>query len=81
MNKLERVSGVEFYNTIRDTGPLKGLYRQEEEKSLDIYTLGRKAMYFFTDRLVRLHNGILPTYLVWCLLGMVAIFFVIFLRP
>ena len=80
VNNLERVSGVEFYNTIRDTKLLKGLYKQEEEKSLDIYTLGRKSIYFFTDQLEHLHNGILPTYLVWCLLGMVAIFLIIFLR-
>ncbi len=78
--KLERVSGAEFYDTIKDVAGLKALYKMEEEKSLDIYTIGRKAIYFFTDPLGRLHNGILPTYLVWCLLGMVAIFFVIFLR-
>ncbi|MDO8525229.1 MAG: proton-conducting transporter membrane subunit, partial [Candidatus Omnitrophota bacterium] len=79
-DKLDRVTGVEFYNTIRDMKGLKWLYKKEEEKSLDIYTLGRKAIYFFTGRFQYLHNGILPTYLVWCLLGMIAIFFGIFLR-
>jgi len=54
--------------------PLKRLYRAEEKKSYDIYILGRKAIYVFTGRLSRLHNGILPTYLVWCLIGMTVIF-------
>lgn len=80
VTKLERVSGVEFYDTIKDVGALKRLYKGEENKSLDIYTIGRKAIYFFTNPLQHLHNGILPTYLVWCLVGMAIMFFVIFLR-
>ncbi len=79
VNSLDRVSGTEFYNTIKEASPLKKLYKKEEDGSLDIYNISRKAVYSFTGYLQRLHNGILPTYMVWCLLGMVAIFFVIFL--
>ncbi len=74
VDSLDRVTGVEFYDTMKDISQLKKLYNAEEEKTYDIYTLGRKAVYFFTDRLGRLHNGILPTYLVWCLVGMTVIF-------
>lgn len=80
VDKLERVSGAEFYDTIKDMGSLKRLYKGEEDKSFDIYTLGRKSIAFFTVRLQYLHNGILPTYLIWCLIGMAAMFVVLFFR-
>jgi NADH:ubiquinone oxidoreductase subunit 5 (subunit L)/multisubunit Na+/H+ antiporter MnhA subunit len=78
--KLDRVTGAEFYDTIRQLPRLGKLYRKEEEGSLDIYNTARRIIYYFTGKLARMHNGILPTYMVWCLLGMVGIFFVIFLR-
>ena len=77
---LDRVTGAEFYDTIRDIGALKGAYESEEKGSLDIYCLARRSIGWFTGVLQRLHNGILPTYLVWCLLGMIAIFVILFLR-
>ena len=80
VDKLERISGAEFYDTLKEMPRLKRLYEREEKKSFDIYTLGRKSIYFFTDRLGHLHNGILPTYLVWCLIGMAAMFVVLFFR-
>ena len=80
VGKLDRVSGADFYDTIKDVKGLKGMYETEKEGSLDIYTLGRRLVYFFTDWLKYLHNGILPTYLVWCLIGMAAIFLVLLFR-
>ena len=80
VDKLDRVSGAEFYNTIKDMKGLAGLYKIEEGRALDIYTLGRRSVYFFTGYLQRLHNGILPTYLVWCLIGMIAVFLALFIR-
>ncbi len=80
VNKLDRVAGTEFYDTIKDLRSLKFFYRKEETGALDIYNILFKGVSYFTGFLQRLHNGILPTYMVWCLLGMVGIFFVIFLR-
>ena len=80
VEKLDRISGIEFYNTIKDIKPLGILYKREEDRSLDIYDTGKKTIYLFTRFFQYLHNGILPTFLVWCLLGMVGIFFVIFFR-
>jgi len=73
-DKLERVSGEEFYDAMKDMRGLKRLYKAEEEGSGDIYTLGKEAITFFTKKLQYLHNGILPTYMVWCLIGMMALF-------
>ncbi|HOW35014.1 MAG TPA: proton-conducting transporter membrane subunit [Candidatus Omnitrophota bacterium] len=73
-----RLSGVEFYNTIQDVGILKFIYRLAGKKLFDIYEVGGKIASGFTATLRFLHNGVLPTYLVWCLLGMLAIFYVVF---
>ncbi|MFA5146760.1 MAG: proton-conducting transporter membrane subunit [Candidatus Omnitrophota bacterium] len=77
---LGRISGTEFYDTIRDLKGLGAIYRKEEAKTFDIYEMGRKAVGIFTRMGQYAHNGVLPTYMVWCLLGMVGMFLVLFLR-
>jgi formate hydrogenlyase subunit 3/multisubunit Na+/H+ antiporter MnhD subunit len=79
-DKLERVSGAEFYDTIRDIGVMGAIYRKEEAGTFDIYNLSGRIINFFTSMLRHLHNGILPTYMVWCLLGMAGIFLALFLK-
>jgi len=93
-----KVSGVEFYDTVRDFSGLKGIYGAAQKKKLDFYNWGmsfcRAVAWALRglDRLVnyvweglaslvvlmgrggsRLHNGILHTYLAWCLLGFIAL--------
>jgi formate hydrogenlyase subunit 3/multisubunit Na+/H+ antiporter MnhD subunit len=80
VNELYRVTGTEFYNTVMEVPALKGMYKKEEAGALDIYDIARKCVYSLAGYLQRLHNGILPTYMIWSLLGMVGIFAVIFLR-
>jgi NADH:ubiquinone oxidoreductase subunit 5 (subunit L)/multisubunit Na+/H+ antiporter MnhA subunit len=77
---LPRVSGTDFYNTVKELAPLKGVYRREEEGSLDIYNVCKKPVYSLAGMLQSLHNGVLPTYMVWCLVGMVGMFLFLFLR-
>jgi len=72
-----RVSGTEFYNTIRDIGPLKILYGLAEKRLFDIYEVGKKVTLGFTAVLRFIHNGVLPSYLSWCLLGMIVLFYVL----
>lgn len=79
-DSIGRVSGVDFYNTIKDLKLFGFLYDREESGSLDIYTIVRKAVFKFTRYLQFLHNGILPTYMVWCLLGMIAMFALLLTR-
>jgi formate hydrogenlyase subunit 3/multisubunit Na+/H+ antiporter MnhD subunit len=71
-----RVTGVDFYRTIEDIGFFKFFYRKAEEKWFDIYEVKKKLIFFFTGKLQKLHSGILPVYLIWCLIGMAIIFIV-----
>jgi len=72
-----RVSGVEFYNTIKDTPFLNKVYQLAEKKVFDIYELLKKFCFIFTRILRFIHTGILTTYLIWILLGMLILFFVL----
>ena len=72
-----RVSGTEFYNTVKEINILGKIYKLAEAKFFDIYNQGQKAVFYVTSLLRYLHNGVLPTYLVWCLLGMMVMFFVL----
>jgi hypothetical protein len=76
--KEAKVSGVEFYNTIKDIGILSKIYKLAQDKFFDIYDQGKKMTFSLTGILRYLHNGVLPTYIIWCLLGMVILFFVLF---
>ena len=75
-----RISGTKFYNTIQQIGFLKNIYRLAEKRVFDLYDLGAKITFGFTNVLRRIHNGVLPTYLAWCLLGMGILFFILILR-
>lgn len=70
-----RVTGTEFYNTIKEYGIIRGIYENAEKGLLDIYEQGKTVVFGIGRFLQYLHNGILPTYLVWTLLGMIWLFF------
>jgi formate hydrogenlyase subunit 3/multisubunit Na+/H+ antiporter MnhD subunit len=72
-----RISGTEFYNTIKDTGLLKGIYRLAERKFFDLYEIGNKMIFGITAALRYIHSGLLSRYLVWCLLGMGVLFYIL----
>jgi len=72
-----RVTGTEFYNTIQEFGPLKRIYKRQETGVFDIYEQLKNLVFGIGGFFRYLHNGVLPTYLVWTLLGMIALFFVL----
>jgi len=72
-----RFSGTEFYNTIKELPFIKSVYAKAERKLFDIYEQGKKLVFFFIGILKFLHNSVLPTYLVWCLLGVIVFLFTI----
>jgi len=76
--KQDRVSGTEFYNTVKELGILKGIYKKAELGFFDIYEQAKIIVFGIGKPLQHLHNGILPTYLVWTLLGMIVLFLVLF---
>ena len=73
----ERPTGTEFYNTITDIPLLGSVYKFAKEGLFDIYELGRKVTFGFSGLLQYLHNGVLSTYLAWCLLGMLLLFIIL----
>ena len=78
-NPEMRLSGTAFYLTIEDIGFLKLVYRLAKEKVFDIYEMAIKVVMLFNRISKYLHNGILSSYLAWCLLGMI-FFFWIFIK-
>lgn len=71
-----RVSGVDFYRTIRDFGLFGNAYKGAERSLFDIYDLGGRFLFYFVQGLRRIHSGILPTYLSWMLVGFTVLLFV-----
>ena len=71
------VTGTEFYNTVQDFGILKGIYKKAERGVFDIYEQGKFIVFGIGKFFQYLHNGVISTYLVWVLLGMMSLFFVL----
>ncbi|MCU0652524.1 MAG: hypothetical protein MUC39_06265, partial [Candidatus Omnitrophica bacterium] len=67
-------TGTEFYNTVEDIGFLRRIYKKAAAGTFDVYEQGKKLS-IISKPLQFLHNGVLPTYLVWMLLGMIGLFF------
>ncbi len=76
-NTEMRPSGVEFYNTIKEIPFLQFMYNRADEKLFDIYEQGKKLTLAINSFFRYLHNGVLPTYCVWVLIGMIALFLII----
>jgi len=72
-----RISGTDFYNSISDIKILRFIYKMAKKKLFDIYEVGKKMTFAFCAVLRYIHNGILSTYLAWCLLGMIILFYVL----
>jgi formate hydrogenlyase subunit 3/multisubunit Na+/H+ antiporter MnhD subunit len=66
----DRVSGLDFYNTVKEYGIIKLIYKKAESGVFDIYEQTKILLSGTGKFLGYLHNGVLPTYLVWGLLGM-----------
>ena len=71
--EANRITGVDFYNDIKEMRPFKQIYALAEKKYFDIYNLGAKFSLWFGDIFHRLHTGLLHTYAIWTLAGLVII--------
>lgn len=67
------VTGVDFYNTIKEMRLLRGIYAKAEGGVFDLYEQS-KRIFSFSRGLQFLHNGVLPSYLAWVVLGMIGLF-------
>lgn len=68
-----RVTGTDFYETIRNLPVIHGIYGLAEKGVFDIYTVLSGATFYCIDFLRSFHTGILSTYLSWAVLGMLII--------
>jgi len=73
----DRVTGTQFYNTIQEFAGLKRIYKRQERGAFDIYEQLKNLVFGIGNFFRYLHNGVLPTYLAWTLLGMMVLFFVL----
>jgi formate hydrogenlyase subunit 3/multisubunit Na+/H+ antiporter MnhD subunit len=69
----DRVSGTHFYDTVKNMPALKGIYAAQEKGYLDPYSWFAGLGLTITGLLRKLHNGLLPMYLSWSILGSVVL--------
>jgi formate hydrogenlyase subunit 3/multisubunit Na+/H+ antiporter MnhD subunit len=81
-NEEMRIPGTHFYKTVTDEiNPVVGAaFRDGEMGAMDVYNLcgyiGGNIVQFFRS----LHNGILSTYLSWCVIGLGVLAFILIFR-
>jgi NADH:ubiquinone oxidoreductase subunit 5 (subunit L)/multisubunit Na+/H+ antiporter MnhA subunit len=75
--KTIKVSGIDFYNNVKEMGPLPGWYRMAEKRNFDLYEIAKNLSLKLSQFLSWMHNGLLHTYLAWLFLGMIILFFVL----
>ncbi|MFH1825703.1 MAG: proton-conducting transporter membrane subunit [bacterium] len=75
--EMTKVSGINFYNTIKEWGPLKTLYQLGETRVFDVYELGSRVTFACSGILRWLHSGLLHTYLAWMFLGVIILLWVL----
>ncbi len=65
-----RVPGTDFYDSIRSMQPLSAVYKIQERGALDPYNWFGRLGLWCSGLLKKIHNGMLPLYTFWTLLGM-----------
>jgi formate hydrogenlyase subunit 3/multisubunit Na+/H+ antiporter MnhD subunit len=65
-----RFAGTEFYETIKGMKIIGGAYHDAEKGWYDPYNIVAQIGNFGIKGLKALHNGVLSTYLSWCLIGL-----------
>lgn len=76
-DKTIKVSGIDFYNNVREMGPLPSLYQMAEKREFDVYVQTKRWSLRLSNLLSWMHNGLLHTYLAWLFLGMIILFFIL----
>jgi len=74
------VSPEGFYHTIKNVKVLKAIYDQAEKKRLDVYDIAKSLASQISAALSSIHTGILSTYLLWILAGLVILLLANYIR-
>jgi len=67
----ERVTGIGFYNTIREMGGINRFYKWAEAKLFDIYDQGIHLSENIASFFRKIHTGELNLYLLWVVMGLI----------
>ncbi|MCK4329710.1 hypothetical protein KAX02_07695 [candidate division WOR-3 bacterium] len=68
-----KVSGTDFYLTIKEIGIFSRVYDWAEKMYFDIYEIFKKWIFYFSKIFRYVHTGSLPFYLLWIVIGLVII--------
>jgi len=68
-----RLSGTGFYNSVRELPVIETMYRDADSGAYDVYHLGGRYGGRVVELLRRLHSGVLPVYVGWCVVGVVLV--------
>jgi len=68
-----RATGVEFYNEVSSMKPFNKIYNWANKKYFDIYKWGTVFSLWLGGIFHRLHSGLLHTYAIWTLAGLVVV--------
>ncbi|HEX38106.1 MAG TPA: hypothetical protein ENG70_04515 [Candidatus Cloacimonetes bacterium] len=68
-----RATGVEFYNEVSSMRPFNKIYEWANKKYFDIYKWGTVFSLWLGDVFHKLHSGLLHTYAIWTLAGLVVV--------
>ncbi len=68
-----------FYNTVREFKPLDSIYDKAEHHKFDLFHVSRDGVLRFTDILKRVHSGILHTYTIWFVAGLIIMILILLL--
>ena len=71
------VTGVDFYKTIEQLPAMKRFYLLARARAFDIYHLVRGGTNYFIGILRSAHSGVLPDYLRWFVVGMLAVVWIV----
>ena len=72
-----RLSGTDFYDTIEQLPGFHFLYRTAGRGGMDMYELGKRAVFAANGVLSGLHSGELPRYLAWFVLATAILLYVL----
>jgi len=77
-DRLQPVHGTDFYTTITSLGGLRGVFKDGEKGTFDIYNLGGRIGNVIVQGLRATHTGVISTYLSWSIIGLgILLFFLV----
>ena len=66
----ERITGDKFYDTIKEIGGIRRMYRLAETRWFDIYEQGQNLSIKLANNFRKAHTGILNSYMLWVLMSL-----------